>query len=180
MAISTFDSYRSTYAPRSPELTPKSDDEKRLLNSSDGVQEFEDAPCSVVTQDMVPSTKNLDKDKEKNKEKKFLWVIRESDIPFIREHTTVTPLLSSGRCTHTNLTGGADAYCGGEVWFASERRLILNGGSGRYPPKEPDELDVVVVSFEQAGYRVWSMGWDDGIDQPARVLKGVPPWETRD
>jgi hypothetical protein len=174
MAISTFGSYRSKYTLRSPELPPANDDETRLLAPNDGVRQFEDAPCSVGTEDVVPSTKNP------HEEKRFLWVIRESDIPFIREHATVTPPLSSGRCKHTNLTGGADAYCGGEVWFVSDRCLILNGGSGRYPPKEPAELDTVVISFQQAGYGVWSMGWDDGVNRPARVLKGDPPWKTRD
>lgn len=173
MAISTFDSYRLAYTLRSPELPPANEDETRLLTPNDGVRQFEDAPCLVETKDAVPSAKNPDE------KKRFLWVIRESELPFIREVAIVTPPLRSGRCKHTNLTGGAVAYCGGEVWFVSSRRLILNGGSGRYPPREPAELDTVVASFEHAGYRVWSMGWDYDANTPARVLMGDPPWKTR-
>lgn len=174
MAITTFGSYRTEHTPRLPQREPDNDDELRLLGPDDGVREFEDASCSVEIQHLVPPTGG------QNSEKRFLWVIRESDIPFIREYATVEPPLESGRCKHTNLTGGAAAYCGGEVWFASDRWLILNGGSGRYPPKDAKELETVVVSFEQAGYKVWSAGWDEELSRPARVAKWDPPWGTED
>ena len=170
MAISTFNNYRKNHELRAAKRYDN-DDELRLLNCTDGVEEFEDAPLAVGQDNMVPSTVNPDTDK------KFLWVIRECDVPFILEHATITPALESKVCKHTNLTGGNDAYCGGEVWFVSEDRLILNGGSGRYPPNDAIEFSAVVESYKNAGYEVWSMGWDEGIGGPARVLKGDPPWD---
>ena len=94
----------------------------------------------------------------------------------VREHVSASPPLQSGVCKHTNLTGGEEAHCGGEVWFVSGQRLIINGASGRYPPKGMPELEEIVSAFEAAGYEVWSMGWDPETDRPARILRGGPPW----
>jgi hypothetical protein len=70
------------------------------------------------------------------------------------------PPLSSGMAKHTNLTGGASACCGGEIWTdAVDRdRLYVNGGSGRYRPRTPAELADAVQVFETLGFRVDSAG----------------------
>ena len=170
MGISTFGPYRLKYIPRLPQKPLGNADEQRLLNDLDGVRMFSDAPYPVREQDMNSSARNPDENK------RCLWVIRQQDVPFILEHANVLPPLASGRCKHTNLTGGSEARCGGEVWFVSSHRLILNGASGRYPPGDAGELQDVTNAFEGAGYEVWSMGWDEEIDRPARVPKGIPPW----
>ena len=172
MGISTFGPYRDKYPSRSPEFLGDHPDEQKLLGAPDGVQLFPDAPSPVRTQDLNPSDTATDAGK------RCLWVVRTLDVPFIRERETVSPPLSSGVCKHTNLTGGRDAHCGGEVWFVSEQRLILNGASGRYPPRQPLELDDIMRAFDAAGYEVWSMGWDLEANRPARVLRGNSPWET--
>ena len=171
MAISTFENYRQTYCCRPPKKYDNND-EIRLLDQSHGVEQFENAPSQIGPHHLIPNTTELDI------EKKFLWIIRESEVPFILEQAKIGQELESQRCTHTNLTGGIEAYCGGEVWFAAENRLIVNGGSGRYPPIDGEELADVVFSFESAGYEVCSMGWDEDIDGPSRVLKGEPPWDA--
>jgi len=56
--------------------------------------------------------------------------------------------------------------------------LILNGASGRYPPRGAAELDAIASAFQDAGYEVWSMGWDLEADRPARLPRGNPPWEV--
>ena len=103
-------------------------------------------------------------------------MVRTSDVPYISEHAAVSPPLSLGVCKHTNLTGGQEAHCGGEAWFSSSERLILNGASGRHPPKDQSELQEVVEAFEAAGYEVRSFGWDEEVDRPMRVARGIPPW----
>ena len=72
---------------------------------------------------------------------------------------------------HTNLTGGDKAYLGGEVWFESDTALYISGGSGRYPPQNPDQLDEAVRVFESFGYRVASLGWDEIYGNPRRFLE---------
>lgn len=170
MGISTFDSYRANYPARGSESPIVDPDEKRLLNQSDGVELFSDAPCLIAKHHFNPSTDDL------RAEKRFLWVIRPTDVPFVSEHAAITPPLKLGICKHSNLTGGKDAHCGGEVWFTSDERLILNGASGRYPPRNQSELHEIVEAFRAAGYEVWSLGWDAETDRAVRVPRGAPPW----
>ena len=171
MGISTFGPYRNRYPSRHPAFLGANPDEHRLLDVPDGVQLFSNAPYPVRTQDLNPSETAPDN------EKRCLWVVRTLDVPFVRESAAVSPRLQSGVCKHTNLTGGQDAHCGGEVWFVSDDRLIINGASGRYPPRGPDELEEITIAFQAAGYKVWSMGWDSEANRPARVLREGPPWE---
>ena len=170
MGISTFGPYRNRYPTRGPAIPAANPDERRMLGIPDGVQFFSDAPFPVRSQDLNPTEISPDNDK------RCLWAVRTLDVPFVREHVSVSPPLPSGVCKHTNLTGGEDAHCGGEVWFVSGHRLIINGASGRYPPRELPELEEIVRAFETAGYEVWSMGWDSEVDRPARILRGSPPW----
>lgn len=174
MGISTFGSYRAIYPPRGPQLptTKPNPDEQRLLKDSDGVQLFSDAPSPVRQEDLNPSAK------VRHECKRCLWVVRRLDVPFILEHAVVEPPLQSGVCKHTNLTGGEDAHCGGEVWFVSPERLILNGGSGRYPPRGAAELRDIVSAFQDAGYEVWSMGWDEEGNCAVRFTRESPSWEA--
>lgn len=80
---------------------------------------------------------------------KYIWVIAQESVPFVKE--------CGPACLfkHTNLTGGEKAYCGGEVWFASAERLYLNGGSGRYPCEDNEDLLESVTNFYlDIGYAV--------------------------
>ena len=173
MGISTFGPYRATYPPRGPHISLKSKpDEQRLLHDSDGVQLFSYAPYPVRAEELNPS------DSYPDETKRCLWVVRTLDVPFVRERNAVTPPLQLGVCKHTNLTGGSAAHCGGEVWFVSNERLILNGASGRYPPRGTAELEGIASAFRDAGYEVWSMGWDAEANGPVRVPRGNPPWEA--
>ena len=88
----------------------------------------------------------------------YLWVIDGSGIPYIIE----APLPElAGKCPkHTNLTGDGEAYLGGELWFCGYSELFVSGGSGRYPPHDPDQLECAVDVFRSFGYCVTSLGWD--------------------
>ena len=72
---------------------------------------------------------------------------------------------------HTNLTGGGEAYLGGELWFASASSLYLSGGSGRYPPIDPAQLEEATAVFESFVYEVTSLGWDYVMDEAKRNLE---------
>ena len=74
---------------------------------------------------------------------------------------------------HTNLTGGGEAYLGGELWFTSETSLYLSGGSGRYPPRDATQLEEATEVFRSFGYEVISLGWDHEARRALRDLERV-------
>ncbi|MEO5347489.1 MAG: hypothetical protein H7834_14095 [Magnetococcus sp. YQC-9] len=113
---------------------------------------------------------------------KNIWVVRKEDFALVLEqkcdhngHVSSTiqgePILNEPRpwLSHTNLTGGEEAYCGGEMWavrcVSGEVELVLNGCSGRYPPfhkllvesgaayhhEEPDLLDKLLKLYPDTG-----------------------------
>ena len=104
-----------------------------------------------------------------------MQVFLETSIPAILELAVVSPALESGRAKHTNLTGGGKAACGGELWVdpVDHSKLYVNGGSGRYGPTTPVQLDDAIGVFRTRGYEVVSFGWSEENDEPARVLRDV-------
>ena len=100
---------------------------------------------------------------------RHLWVIDDTGIPYIVE--APLPELNGELPKHTNLTAGAPAYVGGELWFSDSSSLYLSGGSGRYPPSNAEHLDDAAGVFEVLGYDVISLGWDADTDSAERVLQ---------
>ncbi len=105
-----------------------------------------------------------------NKVNTYLWVIDTRGIPYIYE--APIPVIDSALPKHTNLTGGSEAYLGGEVWFASEIALYISGGSGRYPPANEAQLEEAAQVFESFDYEVISLGWDHQKGEARRRLVG--------
>ena len=93
----------------------------------------------------------------------------DAGVPYIIERPL--PHLNGSRPKHTNLTGGADAYLGGEIWFSDAVSLFLSGGSGRYPPLHEAQLNDAVQVFESYGYRVMSLGWNVRGGQAERIYR---------
>ena len=81
------------------------------------------------------------------------------------------PSLGGNPPKHTNLTGGATAYVGGEMWFSDGENLYLSGGSGRYPPINENHLNDAVKVFESYNYQVVSLGWDTRLNRAGRTLR---------
>ena len=102
-----------------------------------------------------------------------LWVIRESGVPFILERADVVSRLKSGVVKHTNLTGGRDASCGGELWVdpVDAGSLYVNGCSGRYGPETATQMSDAALAIRSLGFRVESFGWDDDANRPAAVRR---------
>ena len=90
----------------------------------------------------------------------YLWVINLVGIPYILEGAL--PKLGGNLPKHTNLTGGKPASVGGELWFRTQSSLFLSGKSGRYGPRNERQLADAVTVFEDYGYEVSSLGWEDG------------------
>ena len=87
----------------------------------------------------------------------YIWVIDANWVPYIIESTI---LRLHGPPKHTNLTGGGQAYVGGELWFRTDTSLYVSGGSGRYFPCHEQQLEDAVEVFRSFGYGVISLGWD--------------------
>lgn len=154
----TLHEFATRYPPLPPRRVPNNDDEWRQLSPDDGVLFLVKAPAEGASG--IPD----------DPQSRHLWVFREQpDLPYILELAqAVTPKLMSGRITHTNLTGGRPASCGGEVWIdvTNSSRLYVNGCSGRYGPTSREQLDDAVRVFQDLGFDVVSYGWDDETQKP--------------
>jgi hypothetical protein len=161
MTLKAFAAKHPVQGPNKPHETQ---DQLRLLTIADGVVSLKRAPfpAPVAGRPGFP-------------EGKHLWLILPTDVPVILETApnAQPPPLQSGCAKHTNLTGGAPACCGGELWVdaVSASRLYINGGSGRYQPRTPIELEDAVQVFESFGFQVQSAGWNEENDKPARVFR---------
>ena len=143
----------------------RNDDELRLLCREDGVQSLGVAPANAVSVGKPPRAMN-------GGTNKHLWAILPESMPYILEDSKAKVLLLSKRITHTNLTGGKEAHSGGEMWFCDELSMWMSGASGRYPPRDKEELEMICQSIREMGYQVASLGWDDEAMGPVRVIRG--------
>lgn len=115
-----------------------------------------------VEEDLAPATvpKNLDQADRQ------LWVVREADVVHAEELCGWGQALETGKIKHSNLTGGAPAYSGGELIALDDTTIVLNGCSGRYGPQSATEMQRVAEAFTKSGYHVWSCGFDEEAGQP--------------
>lgn len=159
------DQFAAAYPPAAPIATGNNaDDAARRLSEEDGVRTM---PCAT---EMRPAARPGDPN-----DARHLWVILADSVPVILETAPDVrpPPLSLGVAKHTNLTGGDPACCGGEIWLdgADSNQLYVNGGSGRYPARTPEQLDDAVRVFEGFGYSVRSAGWSYENDWPERTFR---------
>lgn len=145
------DDFRRRYESRPPEPDRIRDASETVrIDARDGLRFLEPAPATGVTYGTPPKSSS-------EKTNLYLWVIDERGVPYLLE---VSIARIGAAPKHTNLTGGDKAYLGGEAWFESDTALCISGGSGRYPPQNPAQIDEAVKVFESFGYRVASLGWD--------------------
>ena len=164
-SIQVLNEFRCRYPVRSH---PGSDDahEDIRLGAEHGVRLLSPAPAVDVKMGSPPAFTG-----DPNARNRYLWVIDQSGIPYIIEEPS--PVIENNLPKHTNLTGGGDAYLGGEMWFASEEALLVSGGSGRYPPLNAVQLEEAVGVFEAFGYEVTSLGWDNEAGMAIRDWEGT-------
>ena len=156
------DDFRHRYAMRPPDPRRIKDASETVrIHASDGLRLLQSAPATDVLYGMPPYS-------FREETNNYLWVIDTSGLPYIREKPI--PTLGGAKPKHTNLTGGSEAYLGGELWFASEASIYISGGSGRYPPVDEAQLEGAVSVFESFGYEVKSLGWDYDTGGPAYTL----------
>ncbi len=152
------------YPPAGPRREAANPDELKKLDTSDGVQQLCHPPANAQARE-VPS--------KKGDEGCHLWVLDEEGLPYLLERAEVAAGLQSGVIKHTNLTGGGEASCGGELWVdpVDDRLLYVNGCSGRYGPRTAEQLEDFVTLLAQDGFDVQSFGWDEDANRPAMVRR---------
>ncbi|UUQ67771.1 hypothetical protein NLK61_14425 [Pseudomonas fuscovaginae UPB0736] len=165
-----FSTFRDVYPAREPAADKiKNDDELMLIPESAGLQFF-------------PTTLNDIRLSEPPRVygargNTYLWAIGLDKVPVAIESLEFGKMLKTPVIKHTNLTGGARAHCGGELWFVAEKSMLIGGSSGRYGPKSDQELVDAVASFKCEGFQVASMGFDEETGEPNTVLVGQPKWQ---
>ena len=162
VATQELDDFRGRHSLRPREFV-RFEREAVQLNLSNGLRLLGPAPADDFLPGTPPSSST---DATANR---YLWVIDAKGIPYIIESPIA--VLGNELPKHTNLTGGKDAYLGGEMWFASSMALYISGGSGRYPPVDGTQLEEAVQVFHAFGYDVTSLGWNQGTGRARRVLE---------
>lgn len=167
LASQMFDTLRGVEALRPPDARRiANSDETRLLGPAEGVVEWTSAPTPTPEFGDPPTEARHRTDPDRRTR---LWVVLPSRVPTVLEYHPYAQQLASKRMTHTNLTGGDDAHCGGELWVKDATTLYLSGASGRYTPSSAQVLAAAANAFRSAGYRVGSLGWDG--DYPRRIMR---------
>ena len=159
--------FESRYAPREPRRAADNQDQLRLLSQEEGVAVLDTPPAASEERHVPGDASAIDRGRH-------LWTFFQSEVPYVLETAPhANPALKSGVAKHTNLTGGAPASCGRELWIdpADDGKLYVNGASGRYGPTTPAQLQDAVAVFRHLGFVVTSFGWDHDTDLPARVLR---------
>lgn len=171
-AFSAFRTSIGTSRPPPEELIAN-EEQRTQMTEADGLKVWVDgsqAPGATAPEPPPLLT-------EANLKNCMLWVVREDDVVWAPENGPFGKTLESGVIKHTNLTGGAAAYCGGELLVLEETlTVVVNGCSGRYGPKNPTEMDGVASAFAQSGYGVWSMGYDEEAARPLPFIGVRPKW----
>ena len=156
--VVSIDCFQRRYEPRPYRWTGQEakESERIPLKKEHGLRILGPAPAREVQLGKPPSGRG---DRGNNR---YLWVIDACGIPYIAERPQRDLKGNKGNLPkHTNLTGGGEAYVGGELWFASDDSLYVSGGSGRYPPIDSRQLELAVGVFRHYGYKATSLGWDD-------------------
>lgn len=140
------------------------------MGGGDGLVEFTDGPGPTTG---LPSVIQL-LDPSSLPSPKRLWVVRPEDVVHALEECEFGAKRAAGRVKHTNLTGGNPAFSGGELLFLDDGTLIVSGDSGRYGPRNADEMRDAALAFKESGYEVYSMGYDSEANRAFPFI-GVAP-----
>lgn len=168
-----FDAFRTTIgeARLPPHELIANDDQVKQMSSADGLRLWIDgAATRAATSPPAPLLQ------PRQVEAAHLWVVRDDDVAHAEERCAFGAALESGIIKHTNLTGGKPAFSGGELVFLDAVTIVVNGCSGRYGPRSKSEMQDVARAFAESGYAVWSMGFDDETNRPARFVGTYPEW----
>lgn len=109
------------------------------------------------------------------RERARLWVVGADQVVHALKKCAFGVGRKRGELKHTNLTGGDDAFCGGELIILDESTVVVNGDSGRYGPQTVEEINLVLRAFSESGHRTYTTGYDGdaGVPLPLTGVKLV-------
>ncbi|RYZ85486.1 MAG: hypothetical protein EOP04_15860 [Proteobacteria bacterium] len=166
LASPRFDAYRTAFTLQRPDLSRKRYHDE--LTNLTHLKCFSDL---LVAPTPLPEAAYASNVEQLPDEQKYLWVIGGNFVKIAQEHGDAGKSTQRERLSHSNFTGGDDAYAGGELWFSGGNSIYINGGSSRYTPRSEQELASIVDAFRESGYEAQSAGWDKGTNAPARFRR---------
>lgn len=146
-----FGDFRGVYPAIPPKRAPRDPDECVQMTLADGMRFLAGPVREPVTIVRVPTTQ------EETLVGRYLWVIGPTDCPHGLEEGPFGQARRLGQVKHTNLTGGGNAHCGGELWYLTDDRVLINGASGRYGPATEQQLHDAARCLQALGYSVGYM-----------------------
>jgi len=84
---------------------------------------------------------------------KYLWIINTYGAYIIQENTANIDAQRKVVC-HSNMTAGAKALQGGELWFLDVDSIVINYSSGRYGAETTIQEAAVIEFWELLGFKV--------------------------
>ena len=131
---------------------------KPFERRSGELQEGEAIVFNAYTTDITdgglpPDCVKVQKDvaRRQGKEGRYLWIIDTSGLRVMKEDIA-NPFALKGCMCHTNITGGAPALQGGELWFGDDGALYINNKSGRYGASTSEQEEAVLEYFMSIGH----------------------------
>lgn len=169
LTAAAFAAYRAARMPKPMHVdVPRYAGDCDLLTSEEGLLSWEDgsgAEIATTPPEIEPAPAEA-----------HLWAVTHEDVVHAPELCPFGADREAGRIKHSNLTGGGDAYCGGELLVLNDNTVVINGCSGRYRMRDAAEMRAVASAFRGSGYNVWSMGWNTDVDRPAMFGTQDPEW----
>lgn len=169
-----FDTFRQRFPAKPlPLRLVANQDQVKPMHEADGLLLWEAGAAAAATIEEAPDAPTVTPDQN---DSKLLWAVEPARIPYAPERCDFGKSLESGVIKHSNLTGGGDAHCAGEMILIDAQSIVINGCSGRYGPTSEAEMASIARSFRASGYNVWSMGFDTEAAKPFPFMGVTPIW----
>ena len=109
-----------------------------------------------VTNEILSQIQGYKIEKEQKRVYCFLWVLNEEGIKILWENVKNPLDVEDGEVKHTNITEAGLAFHGGELFFASDKKIFVNNQSDRYGDSEPKHWSAVISYFQKtySGYQI--------------------------
>ena len=167
--------FRTAIPARAMKRPPDNDDQVRLMTKEEGLVDLEVAEMEGLAD--FPTVLEEPRDGDAAMNNRLLWVVAQATLPVALESCDWGQQLESSVIKHSNLTGGAHAHSGGELWIVDGQGVLVNAGSGRYGADTEAELDEFLEVLRAMGLRVASMGFDaENPGEANRIAVGPITW----
>ena len=159
----SFARYRSAHQPEqsmNPDARRYQGDADQM-EAGDGLAHWVDGPIEAPGLEPADRPELLD-----SSDGLRLWVVTPNHVLHAAESCEFGRRRGAGAAKHSNLTGGGEAFAGGELMFLDPATIAITGSSGRYRLRAAEEMTAIERAFAESGYNVWSMGYNQDTNRP--------------